>query len=192
MNMVIDYKTKLIANIILCLIEVVIGILFIFLPANDIINFFLRAAGIFLIIGNLSPCFYYYKMSQVDKKFQIDLISALISVVLGVLLIVLPGVVLSILLACWFIIMPIIRIVLHKDHLAQFKREIPYLVVGLILAVFSFSFISSVAVKVLGALILVGAISSCFYFIVNYRKIKKNENDIIGDDNIIDADYKDL
>lgn len=192
MKIVIDSKTKMVSSLILVLIEIVVGILFLVLPAEGIINFFLRAAGVLLIIGNLSPCIYYYKMTSIDKKFQIDLISALISVVLGVLLIILPGVILSIILACWFVIMPIIRIILHKDHLAQFKRETPFLIVGLILAVFSFSFISNVAIKILGGLIILGGVLSIIYSFSMYQNNKGNVEDTIQDENVIDADYKDL
>lgn len=192
MKIVIDSKTKMVSSLILALIEIVVGILFLVLPAEGIINFFLRAAGVLLIIGNLSPCIYYYKMTSIDKKFQIDLISALISVVLGVLLIILPGVILSIILACWFVIMPIIRIILHKDHLAQFKRETPFLIVGLILAVFSFSFISNVAIKILGGLIILGGVLSIIYSFSMYQNNKGNVEDTIQDENVIDADYKDL
>ena len=152
MKIILDYKAKFVSNLLLIILEIVAGILLLCVPANNIINFFLGTIGVILIVFNILPCFQYFTLMSNDKKYTVDFISSIISVALGILLLVVPGEVLSVILACWFIIMPIARIIIHPNHTEQFKRELPLLIIGLILAVFSFSFVSSVIIKVIGVL----------------------------------------
>ena len=190
MKIIFNDKAKFVSGLFLVVLEVVVGILLLVLPAEEIINFCLCLLGILLIVCNAIPCLQYLSMYTSDKKYGIDLISSLISIGLGILLIVMPGVVLSIILACWFIIMPIVRIIIHPNHKEQFKNEIPLLVIGVLLSIFSFSFFSEILVKIIGVLVLIGAISHIIYEIKLY-KITRPE--IISEQSdAIDAEFKDL
>lgn len=192
MHVIFDYKAKFVSNLLLIVLEVVAGILLICLPAKDIINFFLGTIGVILIVCNIIPCFQYFALMNSDKKYTVDFVSSIISVALGVLLLVLPGVVLSVILACWFIIMPIVRIIIHPNHNEQFKKELPLLIIGLILTVFSFSFLSSVIIKVIGGLVILSAVFHLIYAIRIYSFAKQNLNQSTVDENVINAEFKDL
>jgi len=191
MHIILDYKTKFVSNLLLIILEIVVGILLICLPADKIINFFLGTIGVILIVCNIIPCFQYFMLMNNDKKYTVDFVSSVISVVLGILLLVMPGAVLSIILACWFIIMPIVRIIIHPNHNEQFKKELPLLIIGLILTVFSFSFVSSVIIKVIGGAII---LSSIFHLVYAIRIYKDGNviNESNQDDNVINAEFKDL
>ena len=190
MKFIIDGKAKFLGHILLICLEVVLGVLLIVLPAEDIVSFVLKILGVILIVFNIVPCLYYLSMMEKDKKFSVDLVSAVISVILGILLIAMPGAVLSVILACWFVIMPIIRIIIHSNHYEQFKKEIPLLIIGLFLTVFSFSFITNIIVKIIGVMVLISSICHLIYSIKCYREVNGIVNEV--NSNILDAEYKDL
>lgn len=195
MHIIVDKKSKLIGSLILVGLEVLVGILLIFVPAEDIINVCLKIIGMVLIAVNLSHAFILYRMMLVDKRYELDFISSLISIGLGIVLLFAPGLVLSIILGCWFIIMPIIRICIHTNHKEQFKKEIPYLAVGALMVLFSVGFVLDVFVKVIGAVIILIAICQIITAIKKYKDDNNTHNNNYSNDkndNIIDAEVRDL
>ena len=76
-------------------------------------------------------------------------------------------------------------------QIIPFKKELPLLIIGLILTVFSFSFVSSVIIKVIGGLIILSSIFHLVYAIRIYRD-GNVINESNQDDNVINAEFKDL
>ena len=103
MNFVMDPKSKYVGNLLVILLELLIGILLLVLPAEAIIQFFLLSSGIVLVIWNILPCLYGWRLALEQKKYLLDAITSTISVVLGILMIVLPNLAVNILLVFLFI-----------------------------------------------------------------------------------------
>ena len=197
MNFVMDPKSKYVGNLLVILLELLIGILLLVLPAEAIIQFFLLSSGIVLVIWNILPCLYGWRVALEQKKYLLDAITSTISVVLGILMIVLPNLAVNILLACWFIVMPLLRIFLDHDPKTRLKKELPYFLVAIFLFILSFSLISKIIVRVLGILFLILAVLHFILCTRIYRIAKKltvqtSSYTSEKEKDAIDAEVKDL
>lgn len=199
MNFVIDPKSRYIGKVVLSCIILLMGLLLIFLPADGIVSFFLTICGVILILSNLPQCVYAWNAASKDKRYYIDAIASVISIVLGVLLILLPGLILNIIIAVWLIVMPLVRILLNQNPKVQLKKEIPYFLAAALLILFSFSGTLNVVVKIIGGCLILIAL---VYFVLStmvYLKMKKSIEHVsdIGNQsrdrgNVIDAEIKEL
>lgn len=98
--------------------------------------------GVIVIIGNIPGLI--FAIANIKAKGAIfDLIMSILGVLLGVGLIVSQSKVITILLAAYMIVFPIIRIVLAKSAWGeQLKREALRIILGVVLLVFGGTFLA--------------------------------------------------
>ena len=187
--MVYMYDKKI--NIMLYTILAIIGASFVFIPTDSLINFIFSIIGIIIVISNIIPCITYITGALTDKKYLAPAITYSIMVVLGLMFIFgWSYKIISILFSISLIILPAIRIVLAKFSKEVLKKELPYIVVGLIIFFIPFGSIIGILLKVLGGLIILYSIYMIILLLTNPQKKNKNKDD--NENIIIDAKYRDL
>jgi len=133
-------KNNRIANRIISMIMgVLIGVALLILAgigSETLVWLALVVWGVIIIIGNIPSLI--YSIANIKEKDSIfDLIMSIVGIALGVGLIVSQNNVITVILAVYMIIFPLIRIILAKSNWAeQLKREALRIILGIVLLVF--------------------------------------------------------
>lgn len=173
------------------IITLVIGIWLLFTDYTRIINFIYFIVGGGLILTGL------YKVLLMDyRKNKTYMYDGFIDIVIGILIMFVHNFIVTIFLGLIFVLFPIIRIVKSDEPMHTFKRELPLLIIGLVIAL-SGDLLAKIFIKFLGALFILLAV----YLFVNIFtdkiaiikfktiKVKYTKNNP-NSDNIIDVDYE--
>ena len=128
--------TRVIAMILGVLMGVALVVLGSVVKAETLVWLALVVWGVIVIIGNI-PSLIYAIANLKAKGAIFDLIASVIGILLGLGLIFSQSKVITVILAAYMIIFPIIRIVLAKSAWAeQLGREILRIILGVVLLVF--------------------------------------------------------
>ena len=128
--------TRVISMILGILMGVALVILGSVVKAETLVWLALIVWGVIVIIGNI-PSLIYAIANLKAKGAIFDLIASIIGILLGLGLIFSQNQVITVILAAYMIIFPIIRIVLAKSSWAeQLGREILRIILGVVLLVF--------------------------------------------------------
>ena len=191
------YDPQRIVNWVLPIIYILIGLGFIAIPSNVLLDIIFTVLGIIIILLNLVPCIYYFMLGEKDNRFYINAVLSLISVIIGFIFIFNHNAILAIILGVWLVLLPILRIVLSKEKKKEIKKAIPYFVAAILLFFIPAETILDIVLKVFGGLLIgLGVI----YIIYNTIIGKKNNKDDFNNNNnqnnkdrdIIDIEYKEL
>ena len=140
-------KNNLIATrVIYMILGVLIGVALVILgsavTAQNILNVAFIAWGVIVIISNI-PGLIYAVANLKAKGAIFDLIMSILGILLGVGLIVSRNEVVTLILAAYMIVFPVIRIVLAKSNWGeQLKREALRIILGVVLLVFGGTFVA--------------------------------------------------
>ena len=128
--------TRIISMILGVLIGVALVVLGSVVKAETLVWLALVVWGVIVIIGNIPGLI--YAIANLKAKGAIfDLVASVIGILLGLGLIFSQNEVLTVILAAYMIVFPIIRIVLAKSAWAeQLGREILRIILGVVLLVF--------------------------------------------------------
>lgn len=187
-------------GIILGIITIMIGVMFVLIPYEELVSFLFTFVGICIMAINALPCFLNWMKYEATKQDLKDAIVSTISVLLGFIFIFCQGLardIFSIIFALWLIILPIIRIVNSENKKEQFKKEIPYFLVGLLLFFVPTGAIFSIVLKIFGAIVILYGIINIVLTIVGHKNDNNDDNSNDnkfdkGDRIIIDAEYHDV
>lgn len=133
-------KNRIVNRVISMIIGILIGVVLVVLgavvKAEKIVELALIVWGVIIIVSNVPGLI--YSIANIKNKAAIfDLIMSIVGILLGVGLIISQSKVITIILAAYMIIFPVIRIALAKSGWAeQLKREALRLILGVVLLVF--------------------------------------------------------
>lgn len=132
-NRIANRVISMILGILVGVVLVVIGSV---IKAETLVWLALVIWGAIIIIGNIPGLV--YSIANIKNKGAIfDLVMSIIGILLGVGLIVSQNQVVTVILAAYMIVFPVIRIVLAKQGWAeQLKREALRIILGVVLLVF--------------------------------------------------------
>lgn len=182
----------------IALVGGLLGLLLILLSTDllmKIIFVFLGAFTIFtaipsLVIGLTFP------HEQVGK---LSLFSSIISMVMGILLIFWHNTILMVVIGVYFLLFPMLEILLAKDRMRQFKSEIPKLIVGIVMLVFGPAETLDLLFDVVGWIVLgltaIAMLITVISFVKHRKKVDQTTSDRVfvdyDGDGTIDAVYVD-
>ena len=128
--------TRVISMILGILMGVALVILGSVVKAETLVWLALIVWGVIVIIGNIPSLI--YSIANIKSKGAIfDLVASIIGILLGLGLIFSQSQVITVILAAYMIVFPVIRIVLAKSAWAeQLGREILRIILGVVLLVF--------------------------------------------------------
>ncbi len=132
-NRIANRVISMILGLLVGVVLVVIGSV---IKAETLVWLALVIWGVIIIIGNIPGLV--YSIANIKNKGAIfDLVMSIIGILLGVGLIVSQNQVVTVILAAYMIVFPVIRIVLAKQGWAeQLKREALRIILGVVLLVF--------------------------------------------------------
>ncbi|MBQ9780452.1 MAG: hypothetical protein IJW00_05865 [Clostridia bacterium] len=132
-NRIANRVISMIIGILVGVVLVVIGSV---IKAETLVWLALVIWGVIIIIGNVPGLI--YSIANIKSKGAVfDLIISVIGVLLGVGLIISQNQVITVILAAYMIVFPVIRIVLAKANWAeQLKRELLRIILGVVLLIF--------------------------------------------------------
>lgn len=133
------------------------------------------AIGIVIILMNIYPLLFSFKEMKYNKRFVYMFVTSLIFILLGIAFIINHEMYISIIFGVFLIILPIIRILLAKNHKMQIYHEVPYILLGLALALNISHLIFQIAIVALG--ILLAMYSGLYLLLIVFVKIKRNDNE---------------
>ena len=180
------------------ILSIIIGAVLILMAIfafGSLINITCIIIGIIIVLVN----FYYVFISALilnntesgkavnvlEEKLKIfayvELILSLAGVILGFVFIFNHGLALQIVFGAYLIVYPIIRIAFALDKNAQFKKELPILLVALViilLAAFgSLGSVLQIIAIIIGSLVLLSGIVSLIFYYKDEKKIEVNNDD---------------
>lgn len=170
------------------IITLIIGLWLIFTDYHRIINFIYFIVGGGLIITGIS------KLLVANYNQKSYFYDGITNIVIGILIMFVHNLIVTIILGLAFIVFPLIRIYNSNDRKYAFKRELPLLIIGLVIAL-SGDLIANIFVKILGGLFILLAIYlflNIFLEKISYIKFYKttNNKNLHSQDNVIDVEFE--
>lgn len=175
-------RVSIIFSIILMVVGILISLLSYF-SYDVFIHVICIILGIIIILLNIYPVMVYSSLMTQDKRFLPNFIISLSFLIIGILFIFSHGFVLSIITTVFLIILPIIRIILVEDKKSQIIKEIPLLIIGVMVFFNIFDGVFRYVLIASGALLFVLGLVYLIYSLTHKEKT---------DDNIIDAEIKEI
>lgn len=158
------------------IIIALIGLLFILIDPGKLMHIVLIVVGIFVIIVSVNDIIANLSIPVRGPITTTNLVMSIVSLVVGIAMIIWQNTLMSVILAIWFIVMPIVRIVTAINKKEQFKHEIPLFIVGVILLVFGPWSILDVLFKVVGGILIAAAVIDLIcYFVLDHKAKKENK-----------------
>jgi hypothetical protein len=114
------------------LVGLLVGLLLLLLSASLLIKIVFVILGIITVISNI-PGITLGLMNLESKEGKLELITSLISAIVGFLMIFWHSGILMIVLGLYMIILPIIGILTSSNKSARLKAELPKLILGVVL-----------------------------------------------------------
>lgn len=167
---------------------VIVGIVFLIVPVDDIFKFIFIVLGILIIIANglvLLDCLPKIKK---DKAEIAVLIVSLIQIILGIFVIITESKLLLIITGSILLALPLLAILAAKDKKAQFKLEITKISLGCVFIVLGATDAAKIIFIILGVISLFfGAIYLVMALLASILKdeIESKENSIYKDGRIV-------
>lgn len=138
-------------------------------------NFIFICIGVIMVLVNIFPLLLSAREMKYNKRFAYNFFVTLSFVILGIIFIFDHDIILSIVFGSFLIVLPLIRVILARNHKKQFLNELPLLLLGTVLF-FNFRdslfHVAIVSFGIVLALISLGNVA--FYIIKN-----KDSNDEI-------------
>jgi len=170
-------KISIISSIILMIIGILIALLSYF-SYDTFIHVICIFLGIFIILLNIYPTLKYSSLMTQDNRYIPHFIIALSFLIIGILFIFSHGFVLSIITTTFLILLPIIRIILADNKKIQFLKEIPLLIIGIMVFFNVFDNIFRYVLITSGGVLFILGLVYLISIFIN-KKDKEMENDVI-------------
>ena len=184
-----------IVNWVTPIVYILIGLAFLCIPSNVLIDIIFTVLGIIIIGLNLVPCIYYFMMGSKDNRYYPYAIMALVSVIIGFVFIFQHNAVLAVILGVWLVVLPIVRIVLSNDKKHELIKAIPYFIAAVLLFFIPAEAILDIVLKVFGGFLMaIGVLYIVLNIVIEHKNKNGNNNNNKQTPNreIIDVEYKEL
>lgn len=155
-------KKQLLAKIITSTVtSILLGVLLILLPILLPVSRLIRIA--FIVLGVITIINYIPSLISGIKNISTadgkeDLIVAIIGIAIGAVMIFYQGTLLTVLAAIFLIVLPLIRILLARDHMAALRAELLRIILGIVLIAFLPALMGAVDLVVKIILTVIGVI----------------------------------
>lgn len=179
-------KQRAFQNILISILTIVVGILLCFANSQEILRVVFITMGIIIIWGGITSLFS-NKYIVDEKERNISFIIAMITIIVGFLLIYLYNQVAQLIVGIFLIALPLVKIITFKDHKEIFKKEISKIIVGVIVLVCGISSIMDIILKILGIVVILLSLIYMIYNILLIVKVNKIEKQEQEDSEVIDV-----
>ena len=125
-------KNALAASLILAIPGVILGLLLLLIPTDFLLKLLFVVMGVITVISSI-PGILAGIAAFSTAGGKLSLVVSAISAVVGFLMVFNHNEFLMIFLGVYMILLPVLNIILARDHFAQLKAELPKLIIGVLL-----------------------------------------------------------
>ena len=162
------------------------GVLLIALPIDTLLKVVFVIVGVITLVYHLPGMM--IGLSSLDTRVgRISFALSLVSVVLGVLMIFFHSTVLMLILGAYLILIPLVQIIIANDRLAQFKAELPKLILGLVLLLIGPATVLEMLFDIAGWIIVALSIVYLLIAVLAYVKRQKQLAQTTGNRVFVDS-----
>lgn len=172
MNLKAAKRSALTGALVYTVFGILAGLLLILVPTDFLLWLVFVIMGVVTVVSNV-PGVIMGIMSINRMSGVFTLVCSAISVTLGILMIFWHQDVLLIAVGIYMVLLPIIDILLAKDHASQFRAELPKLIIGVVLIVLGPAGTIDVLFDVAGYIVIV---LSAIYLIATVVGLHKLQN----------------
>ncbi len=194
------------SGIVTSVISIIFGLLISLLSAfafDAMVEIVFTIIGVGIIVANIIPLIIAIQRLKLDNKYVVDLVFSILSIVIGAMFIFEHSAVISIVCGVFLVVIPLIRILLAPNKLLELKRQLPLFVVAILMFFNVAGAVLRIALIVIGALLaILGIVNLVIELIDNYKHRNDNPFDDGANsasdtsenksDNVIDAEFKEL
>ena len=187
-------KTALGASLAIAIPGLIVGLLLLLIPVDLLLKLIFVIMGIITLLSSI-PGFVAGIAAFSTAGGNLSLIVSAISAVVGFLMIFNHNGILMIVLGVYMILLPLLNVLLAKDHLVQLKAELPKLIIGLLLIILGPANALDILLRIAGWVIIV---MSLFYSAVVFVGFRKKQNTVgarvfvdVNGDGTVDTVYID-
>jgi hypothetical protein len=170
----------------------IVGIIFLTVPADDILKFVFIILGVILIIANGLVLLDCLPKIRKDKAYIVVLIISIIQIIMGVFVIVTESKTLLIITGAILVALPTLAVIAAKDKKEQLKLEITKISLGVVFIVIGATDAARLVFVALGIISLIfGAMYLVIALLMSIIKdeIDSTENSIYKDGRLIASNY---
>ena len=162
-----------------------IGLLLIVLPISFLIRVLFLFLGILAILSAI-PTLVLSMTARNEAVGRLTMISSVIAMIMGFLLIFAHSKLIMIVIGIYFLVLPLLQIVLAKERTRQFKCELPKLILGALLLVFGVVAVLDVIFDILGFAIIAVTVILALVSAVAYLMRQKKSASVTGNRIFVD------
>ena len=151
---------------------VIIGLILAFVPVSSLVSLIILIVGLIMIAIN---GFAVYKDFSIKQESTNQTLLDVLGVLMGFILIVVRHQIITILVAIYLLIEPIVKVVMSKGDKNVIMKQVPTIALGVVLMFGGFSVVE-VVFKIIGVILILASVG---YFAYNYYLYKKSGVKII-------------
>ncbi len=171
----------------IALIGGLLGLVLILLPTELLMKIIFVVLGAFTILSAIPSLVIGLTMSN-EQVGKLSLFSSIISMVMGILLIFWNNTILMVVIGVYFLLFPMLEILLAKDRMRQFKSEIPKLIIGVVMLVFGPANMLDLLFDIVGWGVLGLTAISMLITVITFFKHRKKMDQTTSDRVFVDYD----
>lgn len=164
-----------------------LGLLLILLPTALLMNIIFTVLGAITILSAI-PSLVLGLTATNERAGRLSLISALISILMGIVLIFWHNNIFMIIIGIYFLLFPVLEIALAKDRMRQLKSELPKLIVGVVLLVLGPAGTLDLLFDIVGWIVLGLTALSILITTVSHIRYRKKMQSLTGNRVFVDHD----
>ena len=180
------YKQDVISKIIYSVLAIIIGLLFCFTDPNEFLRFIFAGIGLIFILLSIPGFVSFYRIEDENDR-KTTLLYSIILVVIGLSLMIYPGLIINIIAGALLIAYPIYKIVKSRDKKEAFKKQIINIALGVLLILCGIGSIVGVILYVVGGLFILLGLVGLVYYIILLIIIKRKEDKQRKESEVIDV-----
>ena len=164
-----------------------LGLLLLLLPTEFLTKVIFVVLGSVMILSAIPSLVLGMSFSG-GRAGKLSLISALVSVLMGIVLIFWHNNILMIVLGVYFLLFPLLEIALAKDRMRHFKSVLPKLIIGVVLLVLGPAKTLDLLFDVVGWIVLGLTALSILVTVIVFLKYQKKMSQTTGSRIFVDHD----
>lgn len=163
-------KNALVASLILLIPGLLLGLLLLLIPTDFLMKLLFIVMGVITVISSI-PGLIAGVAAFSTASGKISLVVSAISAVVGFLMIFNHNEFLMIFLGIYMILLPVLNIILARDHFKQLKAELPKLIIGVLLVLLGPANTIDFLFRIAGwVVIALSVLCAVIVFVGSYRK----------------------
>lgn len=163
------------------------GALLILLSTDLLLKIIFVVIGAFTILSSIPSLILGLTYTH-ERAGKLALISATVSIAMGIVLIFWHSSVMMLVAGVYFVLFPILEILLSKDRVRQFKSELPKIIIGVVLLVFGPAQTLDILFDVVGWIVIALTVFAIAFTVVSYFKHQKTLQNKTGSRVFVDRD----